>query len=149
MQNGREYRSTQFSSRCARAPSHWGGATWDALFLLASDYPHTKQCEDDDAFDAATRDARRRAWKTLLTTLPQVLACGVCAEHFKRHVHRDGGRSLDRALQDREALFRFLYRCKDEVNRRSGRSSPSFETVEKRYIPRCRPPRSRPSRRRR
>ena len=126
-----------YSSYKARVPSHWGKNTWDALFLLASDYPHEKDCDDDDLYPKSAIEVRRSAWKHLIKALPGVLTCGNCAVHFADYIERDGGKALDAALQDREALFRWLYKCKNEVNKRRGKRSPPFEHVKRKYIPKC------------
>ena len=126
-----------YSSHRARVPSHWGKHTWDALFLLAADYPHAKDCRDDDRYPPSAIEDRKRAWKQLIKALPGVLTCGVCSHHFADYIKRDGGKPLDAALQNREALFEWLYACKNEVNKRRGRRSPSLSKVKRRYIPKC------------
>lgn len=133
------------SSWRARTPRHWGRSTWDALFRLAADYPHARECDDDDPYLASLAAERRASWRRLLKSLPGILPCGECAYHFERYLRRDGGAALERALRDRESLYRWLYRAKDEVNRREGRHSPPLAEVRRRYIPACgTPPRARP-----
>lgn len=127
----------QYSSWRARVPSHWGKRTWDALFLLAADYPHEQSCWDDEEMDEESVRARKRAWRRLLTSLPWVLACGVCAQHFQEYLERDGGRALSKALENRETLYDFLYRCKAEVNKRNGKHSPPLGKIRRKYIPHC------------
>ena len=126
------------SSWRARVPTHWGRRTWDALFLLAADYPHAKECADDDEYPPEVVRERRRAWKQMLQALPGVLTCGVCSYHFEQYMRRDGGRPMEAALRDREALLKWLYAAKDEVNRRNRvRRSPPYERVRRTYIPKC------------
>jgi hypothetical protein len=127
----------KYSSPRSRDPAHWGKHTWDALFLLASDYPHERDCADDDVYPASLVSTRRRAWKQLLTALPGVLTCGACAYHFDAYLKRNGGRDVDDALRDRKSLFRWLYACKDEVNKRTQRRSPTLDRVRRRYISEC------------
>ena len=131
------YRGTYYSSWRARVPSHWGKRTWDALFLLAADYPHEKECWDDDEYTKKMIKDRKRAWKQMLTSLPSILTCGVCAQHFKKYIERDNKRSLNKALENREELFKFLYKCKDEINKRNGIVSSSYEQIKRKYIPSC------------
>lgn len=133
----RSRRSPSFSSWRARVPSHWGERTWDALFLLAADFPHSRECTDDEEFPNDVVANRRRAWRALLKALPGVLTCGVCSHHFERYMDRNGGKNMDEALQDRESLLRWLYNAKDEVNRRNGRRSVRYERVRRSYVPAC------------
>lgn len=131
-------RSSPHSSFRARAVTHWGRSTWDALFLLASDFPHEKDCVDDDRVPHEFVEERRRGWRKLLKALPDVLSCGICSEHFARYLERNGGKDLEKALVNRENLFAWLYRCKHEVNRRNGQGSPRLSHVRRKYIPKCR-----------
>ena len=125
------------SSWRARVPTHWGRKTWDALFLLAADYPHVQECKDDDPFPQRVILERRRAWRKMLLSLPGILSCGVCSDHFQRYMERDGGRPMERALQDRESLLEWLYKAKDEVNERNGTKRPRFEDIRRKYVPKC------------
>ena len=136
-------RSPKHSSWRARVPSHWGKHTWDALFLLAADYPHAQECADDDEYPADVVQERRRAWRRLLQALPGVLTCGVCSHHFEKYMQRNGGRNMEAALEDREALLQWLYAAKDEVSKRNGtRKSPPCERVRRHYVPKCPPKRA-------
>ena len=125
------------SSWKARVPTHWGKKTWDALFLLAADYPHKKDCKDDDEYPNEIIRERRKAWKRLFEALPGVLTCGVCSYHFQQYMRRGNGIPFENALRDRESLFEWLHKAKDEVNKRNKRKSISLENTRKRYIPRC------------
>lgn len=133
----RDRMSKRFSSHKARRTKHWGKPTWDALFLLASDYPHAQDCADDDAIPASLAQERRRAWKKMLEAMPGVLTCGVCSYHFERYMERRNGVPFERALDDRESLFKWLHQAKDEVNRRAGRKSISLAETKRKYIPKC------------
>ena len=126
-----------YSSWRARVPDHWGKKTWDTLFLLAADYPHEKECWDDDEYTSEMIRERKKGWEKLLKSLPWVLTCGECAQHFRKYINRGNGRFLKKALENREELFMFLYKCKDQVNSRKNVVSPSYEKIRKKYIPRC------------
>lgn len=123
------------SSWRARVPPHWGKKTWDALFLLAADYPHEQDCEDDDEYPPELIAERKRAWKKILKALPGALTCGVCSYHFEKYMQDE--QAMERALQNREELFKWLYKAKDQVNKRNSRKSISLGAVRKRYIPKC------------
>lgn len=127
--------SSPHSSWRARAPRYWGRSVWDALFLLAADYPHARDCDDDEPYVGA--EARRKSWKRFLKALPGVLTCGVCAYHFERYIKRGGDEALNEALTDRDTLFRWLHRAKSEVNQRNRTPNLSLEATKRRYIPPC------------
>lgn len=131
-----EYQGS-YSSWRARLPVWWGKRTWEALFLLAADYPHDQDCWDDGEMLDEDVKARKAGWRQLLKSLPFVLTCGVCATHFQKYIEHDNGRRLEQALRDRESLLTFLYNCKKEVNKRNGRGSPSYTQVRRRFVPPC------------
>ena len=130
-------RAPLYSSWNTHIQSHWGKSTWDALFLLAADYPHEKTCTDDAEYAPEVVALRKQSWRRLFEALPGVLSCPLCGEHFRRYMRRDGGRPFENALQNRETLFAWLHKCKDEVNRRTNRKSVSIERVKRRYIAKC------------
>lgn len=104
------------------------------LFLLAADFPHARQCVDDAAYTRTELDQRRKGWKQLLESLPLVLSCPVCGMHFKEYMQRH---PVDEALVNRDTLFEWLYRVKDDVNRRNNKKSVPLDVVKKKYIPSC------------
>lgn len=124
-----------FSSPKCRDPDHWGKKTWDALFLLASDFPHERECDEDTEYHPSTLKKRKESWRSLLRSLPGVITCGSCSDHFKDFVEKEG--RLEDALLNRDTLFEFLYQAKDEVNKRRGRKSLSLRSVKRIYIPKC------------
>ena len=122
------------SSWTSHLQGHWGRRTWDALFLLAADFPHERDCIEDKPFVMRELHERRKGWKQLLTSLPNVITCPVCAEHFENYMIRY---PVTNALRNRDTLFKWLYRAKDEVNQRTHRTSPSLDRVKKKYIAPC------------
>ena len=135
LQGRRPSRPTRlYSSWTSHLQGHWGGPTWDALFLLAADFPHERDCLEDMPFVARELQERRAGWTQLLHSLPNVITCPVCADHFEDYMRRY---PVAAALRNRDTLFRWLHRAKDEVNRRTQRTSPSLERVKKRYIAPC------------
>lgn len=123
------------SSWTSHLQGHWGRRTWDALFLLAADFPHERDCPDDEPFTLRELQERREGWKQLIESLPNVITCPVCADHFERYMKRH---PVANALRNRDTLFRWLYRAKDEVNQRTHRSSPPIARVKRKYIAPCR-----------
>jgi hypothetical protein len=125
------------SSYNSHIQSHWGKKTWDSIFLLAADFPHEKACKDDESFTKQEVAQKRRAWKKFFETLPDILSCEECGYHFQRYLEREGGVPFRNALRDRESLFAWLHRCKDEINKRTKRKSISLKKTKKKYIARC------------
>lgn len=128
-----------FRSPCTMRPAHWGHFTWDGIFALASDFPHARTCTDDVVVTDADLEKRREALWALLTALEVLLPCADCKEHF--HSHMDTLRREDKknaVLRDRDSLLKWLYDVKHDVNCRTGRTSPSFDDVEAKWVPACR-----------
>ena len=126
--------SPLYSSWNPHLQGHWGKCTWDMMFLLAADFPHTKECDGDEPYTVAEVKKRRQGWIQLLKALPNVLSCPVCAIHFEKYTKRY---PVEEAVKDRDSLFEWLYRAKDEVNKRTKKKSPPIKKVKSRYIPKC------------
>lgn len=126
-----------YSSWNSHLQTHWGKATWDAIFLLAADYPHAQDCVDDVELTKETVALKRRMWKQFFMSLPGVLSCPVCGEHFRKYMERNNGKQFNEALEDRDKLFEWLHKCKHEVNRRTNRKSISIDKVKSKYISPC------------
>ena len=126
-----------FSSWNAHLQSHWGKRTWDALFLLAADYPHAQKCSDDVSLTTQEVNLKRAAWRKLFESLPDVLSCPECGRHFAMYMARDKGKPFEKALEDRESLYEWLHKCKDEVNKRTKRKSISLTKVRRKYHAPC------------
>jgi len=121
-----------YSSWNSHHQAHWGRRTWDALFLLAADFPHKQQCDDDAEYTRREVQEKRRAWNSILSSLPDLMSCPICGSHFKTYMRRHPV-----ALQNREALMRWLYRAKDDVNCRTNRRSTPYKRVRSQYVPAC------------
>ena len=130
--------SNLYSSWIPHLQNHWGRHTWDALFLLASDFPHARDCDDDQMYTVREVNSRRKAWKRILLSLPDALSCPLCGAHFRQFMRRH---SVDNALRNRDTLMKWLYMAKDEVNKRRGKQSPSLKRIKRKYIPPCSRPR--------
>jgi hypothetical protein len=90
--HSRRTRTPLYSSWNTHIQSHWGKATWDALFLLAADYPHEQACTDDTKYTPEEIAVRKHSWKHLFKALPGVLSCPLCGEHFSA-LHAAGRRA--------------------------------------------------------
>ena len=56
-------------------------------------------------------------------------------QHF--YMQKENGIPFKKALKNRESLFEWLYKCKDEINKRTVRKSVPFRKVRSKYIKRC------------
>jgi hypothetical protein len=124
-----------YSSAYARDTSHWAKKTWDALFLVASDFPHKEEGKYEDELTVTQVEKKRVAFEKMLINLAEVLPCHICAEHFKKYINKNDRKPLKRAMENRENLFKWLYKAKDEVNKRLGKKSIEYKKVRDKYIP--------------
>lgn len=121
-----------FISPSTANPDHWGRATWDYLFIMASHFPHGKTESDDVELTEKGVNSIRQTWKQQIAILLQMLPCGGCKNHFdafiKKHPLRD-------ALQDRDTLFAWLHKAKEQVRKQQGKLSIPLAKVKTTYIP--------------
>lgn len=104
-------------------PSRWvefhGPCAWkflhSAAFNWATDPDHPTETEKEDA----------RAFFTALATM---MPCDKCGEHYRKYLDQH-----PLALDSRKSLARWLYDLHADVNRRSGKTGPSFEEVVQDY----------------
>jgi hypothetical protein len=96
-------------------PTLWGPALWQTLFACAW------HCTDV----AAVR-------RLLFEQIPFLLPCAKCRDHFasKRAMVT---RKIKGEPQTAEALFKWLYHLKDEVNKTLRRPSLTLDEVTERY----------------
>ena len=114
-------------------PRHWGPATWDYLFTMASHFPHAKQLEDDQSITERQADTIRKAWKRHIASLLEIMPCSLCRQHFEQYM---ATHPIDKALQNRDTLFQWLYDAKADVRRKHGKKVILLSTVKRRFIPR-------------
>ena len=108
-----------YRSPCTMNPMRWGRYVWDALFALASDFPHVHACDDDVVVSDAEIVRRRDAMWGLLCSVEVLLPCKSCQEHFATHLRmlRENAERREEVLHDRESVMLWLYSVKDEVDR--------------------------------
>lgn len=107
---------------------------WEALFRLASDFPHEKHCVDDDEYDAEMIARRTNAWRTLFLVMPDLLASEEYSRHLAGFIREKRGAPFARAFDDRERLFEWLHEAK---RRWHGTDKLTLAQTRARYIPKC------------
>ena len=94
-------------------PTLWGPATWDVMFACAW------TCKKAD-FKLLSH--------TIFTLLPSLLPCSTCRDHFRANVRlvhkRNGG-----APTTPYGMVRWLWHCKDAVNKSLHQPSAPFTVV--------------------
>jgi len=97
-------------------PTLWGPALWQTLFACA--------------WHCADVAAMRRL---LFEQIPLLLPCAKCRDHFARKC-AVVTRRVKGEPQTAEALFKWLYHIKDEVNKTLHRPSLALQEVTDRYV---------------
>jgi hypothetical protein len=100
----------------------WGPAAWTFLHSIAFAYP-----------DAPTKEQRRHTM-AFFESLPWVLPCGSCAEHFRdiiAETKREG--VWRRTFTSRDTLASWLHGVHNKVNKRIGKPVVSFNKVMETY----------------
>ena len=71
-----------------------------------------------------------RSWKTILTSLDRALPCEHCRQHLKSYISSHPIVVPENYEQFRPFIRRWLYDLHEDVNRRLGKSSMPFESVD-------------------
>ena len=71
-----------------------------------------------------------RAWKSMLTQLDRALPCEHCRQHLKEYIARHPVSIPDNYEQFRPYIRRWLYDLHEDVNRRLGKASFPFESID-------------------
>lgn len=121
-----------FLSPATGDPRHWGPATWDYLFIMASHFPHSKQLDDDRPISDRHVDTIRKVWKRHIASLLEMLPCNLCRNHFEEYINKH---PLESALVNRDTLFEWLWNAKAEIRKSHGKKVILLSTVKRRYIP--------------
>lgn len=100
----------------SRYTEFWGPALWKAMHAIAFTYP-----------DSPTPE-QRRDYIDFFRSLGPVIPCPSCSQHYQEYLneHPIDGDNTD-------SLARWVYNLHDDVNKRRGKDSPSFEEVQDDY----------------
>lgn len=123
----------------AASPSSWGPCFWETLFRLAASLPYDRAADNVHTFHVGERDScrTRSAVRQAILALAAAIPCAACRSHFQEYVQqnrlRKGSASDPGPLFDPQRCVRWVWHAKDDVNRRTGRHSPSLSSVTRRY----------------
>lgn len=92
----------------------WGSSGWRFLHPITF------------AFDPK----KKQKYKTFFETLPDVLPCRTCGEHFRQNLNKH---LLEPALTNKESLSRWLVTMHNEVNSQRRKPILDYETVRRHY----------------
>lgn len=95
-----------------RCPDNWGPGTWHLIHCMAKCYPSTPSDQD-----------KAHAFH-FLQSLAHVLPCKKCRDNYKEYIAKHPP-----ALSSKRAFKRWTYNLHDSVNKRLGKTSPTFESV--------------------
>lgn len=98
-------------------PSFWGPHAWRFLHAATFAYPET-----------SPSPAHKQAFLELLTALPLILPCVECGSHFAVEI-----KAHPPALENRDALTRWLVDLHNRVNQRLGKPVVAYEDVVEEY----------------
>lgn len=89
-------------------PSVWGPLVWNVLHLLSSQFK-------------ASSEQDKQEWLNVLNSLPGILPCKECKEHFRAYL-KENPVSLD-TVSDAHSLSLYLWRAHEHVNALTGKKS--------------------------
>lgn len=89
-------------------PRHWGPHMWKSIHFVAFGYPQNPTKEDAENY------------KKYYMSLPYVLPCDECKEHFTQIMKDPNTTIKDSDLKNQETLARWTYNIHNIVNKRLG-----------------------------
>ena len=98
----------------------WGPAAWS--FLQTSAFAYGKNPEQ------ATETEQEHA-RTFFYTLPYMLPCSICRKHYLEHIEKHPP-----AVENRDALTRWIVKIHNIVNVNNGKPIMSYEKVREHYM---------------
>lgn len=99
-------------------PEVWGPIFWATMHLVALGYP------DDPSY------SEKRAAKEFYNSLPHLLPCPLCREHFREVLQ---GLPVETWLDNRRSLIEWTWMAHNKVNERLGKPQITQEEFYKRY----------------
>ena len=93
-------------------PNTWGPSGWKFIHFVALGYPKNPTTEDMNSY--------QRFYESLQDILP----CAVCSEHYKELIQQY---PVSEHLHDKHTLFKWSVDIHNNVNKRLGKSTVSYE----------------------
>ena len=98
----------------------WGPAAWS--FLQTSAFAYGKDPEK------ASADEQEKAL-SFYTSLPHMLPCSVCREHYLEHI-----KEMPPDVKNRDSLSRWVVKLHNRVNESTGKEVIPYEKVREHYM---------------
>lgn len=99
-------------------PQLWGPCGWKFLHYISLGYPKKPTLD------------QKRYYREFVESLPYVLPCHTCREHFKETLrHYD----ITKVLNSRKQLFEFFVDAHNRVNKKNNKPVYSYEQVYMNY----------------
>lgn len=99
----------------------WGPSAWTYLHIMSFYYPNRP------------RYSERQNMYLFLKSFARTIPCRTCQRDFVRMLHRDVTSSSSPHLKSTDALARVVVEWHNEVNRRLGKPTWSFEKARSHY----------------
>lgn len=97
----------------------WGPSLWTAMHAITFDYP--EQPTEDD----------KKNYRQFFHSLKTVLPCDTCRQHYSKGIETT--LPIDKALQNRDSLTRWLVNFHNIVNERLGKPIVPYDNVKEKY----------------
>lgn len=99
--------------------SFWGPHAWKFLHAVTFAYP-----------DEPTKEHKKAALE-LFTSLKYMLPCGECCNHYCQAFDKQ---KIEKHLESRDSLSRWLVDFHNQVNERLGKPTFQYDLVKKEYV---------------
>ena len=99
-------------------PEVWGPGGWLFLHTISLNYPTNPTYEDKENY------------KTFFTSLKNVIPCKNCAKHYSENLNNY---SLDKSLNSKQDLVKWLIDIHNEVNVKNNKRKYSYDEVINKY----------------
>lgn len=97
-------------------PKIWGSEGWHFIHSIALSYPINPT------------DEEKEKYKKFLFTLPDVLPCSICGEHFKENLEK-----FSPKLDSREDFWKWSVDVHNEVNKSNDKPTLSYDEAYKEF----------------
>ena len=104
-----------------KGPSVWGPMLWYSLHNGAANYPPDKRNISNQI---------KIHMKNWINALPLMIPCADCANHAVEYISRS---DLDKAVVDRESLFKYFVDFHNHVNKKLGKRIISLDEAKSIY----------------
>ncbi len=100
----------------SRFTEFFGPSLWKVMHAVSFNFPENPS------------DEQRRDYIDFFSSLGPVIPCPSCGMHYRKYVKENPIEA-----DDRNKLAKWVYDLHDDVNKRNGKTSPTFEDVTKDY----------------